>query len=249
MGYDANNKYYVDVADSTVREGRSRFPLDFTTVSPIVPLTYTVKADRVVTVDSQLLGTLSIDAGVTVSILPSSTLYIVPIQSVLNNIPSGERIGAGQRILGQTFSTASAAAYAAGYIGCSKWVATATGTITTLTLALYNLTTGGKIMMALYADNNTYPGNKLATSREYTISSRDTDCEIHCDLTSPYTVIKGTAYWIAFSANVSGAIFDADGSVRATHGLFNVLAYDSTMPATYPAGGSAGGLRSVGALT
>lgn len=156
----------------------------------------------------------------------------------------------GVRVLGQTFSTDSAAANAANDLLASKWTALASVAVTAVTISLYQGTTGAKLTAGIYSDSSNAPATLLGQTAEYTILSTDLDVELLLTLTSPVTLTRGSRYWVAWIGNTAASLFDVSATARATHCVYKAAyGYTATLPATFPTGLTAGYQKAVGAIT
>jgi len=137
-------------------------------------------------------------------------------------------------------------------IVASRYRAIATAYVNTIGICFYYVTTGSKMLAAIYdEDSSFYPNAKLGTTGEHTFVDNDDDAELLINLISPVKVTKGKFYWIAMNvdAGANYSTFLQGTRQDAQVGKYKALTYDGTMPDTFPASGSNHYSRYMSAIT
>ena len=111
-------------------------------------------------------------------------------------------------------------------------------TATIQSLSIYTKRTGGRLYLAIYADNGGYPGALKATTVEFTPKNGWNTQNV----TAPVSLPAGT-YWLVYepSSNNFGTGYDSVGG-SPTNSYERSTSY-GPMPATFPAGGRANSYR------
>jgi len=184
------------------------------------------------------IGTTDPGAKLHIDGTPGTDGIMFPDGTLQTTADSGAVDGGGAVKIGVIFGV-NAATAPGSRLTASRYRALATGTITHLGTLPYLVTPGTGIVMAIYSDNNNYPGSLLAQTNEHNFVAADADRPLHLELQSPVEITAHQIYWLAFMLQDTKPVMFTVVSRIATFGKGSNLVYSITLPNLFPAGGAA----------
>ena len=210
---------------------------------------WTVIGDAVISLETTEHGqSMRCDGAGTIHLLKEIGLSDVPYigfwfyvdsAALLNDVQLafGDGIGIESRLIGNPKKVWNSTANT-GYLTGQKFTALA-GSCDSIVL---NAATSGNMKVAIYTDNNNYPGALLAYSASVAVEAGDNTLELNV----PVSMDDGGTYWIVFTSSNPGILnriaYDTDQT-----GLYICdipgWTYADAFPSTYPSGSNVYGKR------
>lgn len=105
---------------------------------------------------------------------------------------------------------------------------------------------GGKIIVGIFSASGSNPGTKLVQSAEYTTLGTEAGKLIFIDLQNSIELNANTEYYITYHSNITPT-YEKYHNFGAGYGyVFQTVTYNATMPSSFGATTTAGGMAAFG---